>query len=382
MPNMKNSSTRPPKPRSGIDRISGLVRQAVLIGAASAVLWPVTAGADPVEDFYKGRQVTVIISGSAGSTYDIGTRLIAKYMSKYIPGNPTMVAKAMPGGGHIPAANFLYNAADQDGSVFGSVGETIPLAPLLNPEHAKFDAAKFHWLGNPANTTTTIIVWHTKGVKTIADAQQKEVIVGASGVASPSAQVPQILNNVLGTKFKIITGFPGTGIELAMERGEVDARGSTSLTRLKSIRRDWWEQKKAYPLVQIGLKKDNDFPDVPLLIDVARNEAERQIFRFISSSALIGRPIVAPPGVPADRVAALRKAFEMTMKDPDYLAEADKLKLELDPVTWQELQSAVEEISKTPPQIVELIKSAHKDKTFNCKDIMKDPKLCEGSGSE
>ena len=382
MSNMKKASTRALRPTRGVGRIPGLVRRAVLLGVASVALWPLAASADPVEAFYKGRQMTVIISGSTGSTYDIGTRLIAKYMSKYIPGNPTIVGKAMPGGGHIPAANFLYNAADKDGSVFGSVGETIPLAPLLNPEHAKFDAAKFNWLGNPANTTTTIIVWHTKGVKTLADAQQKEIIVGASGVASPSAQVPQILNNVLGTKFKIITGFPGTGIELAMERGEVDARGSTSLTRLKSIRRDWMEQKKVFPLVQIGLKKDNDFPDVPLLIDFARNEAERQIFRFISSAALIGRPIVAPPGVPADRVAALRKAFEMTMKDPDYLAEADKLKLELDPVTWQELQGAVEEISRTPPQIVELIKAAHKDKTFNCKEVMKDPKLCESSGSE
>ena len=220
-------------------------------------------------------------------------------------------------------------------------------------------------------------------MRTLADAQQKEVIVGASGAASPSAQVPQILNNVLGTKFKIITGFPGTAIELAMERGEVDARGSTSLTRLKSIRRDWMEQKKVYPLVQVGLKKDPDFPDVPLLTDYARNEAERQIFRFISSAALIGRPIVAPPGVPADRVAALRKAFDMTMKDPDYLAEADKLKLELDPVSWQELQAVVEEISKTPPQIVALIKAAHTDnKMFNCKEIMKDPKLCQSSGSE
>ena len=286
----------------------------------------------------------------------------------------------MRGGGHIPAANFLYNAADKDGSVFGSVGETIPLAPLLTPEHAKFDAAKFNWLGNPANTTSTLIVWHTKGVRTLKDAQEKEVIVGASGVASPSAQIPQILNNVLGTKFKIITGFPGTAIELAMERGEVDARGSTSLTRLKSIRRDWWQQKKVFPLIQVGLKKDPDFPDVPLLVDYARNEAERQIFRFVSSTALIGRPLVAPPGVPAERVAALRKAFDMTMKDPEYLAEADKLKLELDPVHWQELQEVVEEISKTPPEIVALIKAAHaNNKTFNCNEVMKDPKVCTNS---
>jgi tripartite-type tricarboxylate transporter receptor subunit TctC len=352
---------------------------ALLVGVAMAC--PVaSAQADPVEDFYKGRQVAVIVSGSVGSTYDIGTRMIVKHMSRFIPGRPQFVVKLMTGAGHLLATNHLYNVAERDGSVIGSVGETIPIAQFLAPARVKFDAGKFHWIGNPAITNTTIITWHATKIRTLADAMKREVVIGATGVGSPSAQVPQILNNVLGTKFKIINGFTGTAIELAMERGEVDARGSVSLNRLKSIRREWIAAKKLNLLVQIGLKKDVDFAEVPMLAEFARNEVERRIFRFISSSSMIGRPIVAPPGVPADRIAALRRAFAMTMKDPDFLAEAAKLRLDIDPVYAEELQAVVQQIAKTSPADVAVIKAAHASgKTFNCQEVVKDLKLCAGN---
>jgi tripartite-type tricarboxylate transporter receptor subunit TctC len=339
-----------------------------------------SAFADAVEDFYRGRQVTVIISGSVGSTYDIGTRIVVKHMSRYIPGRPSFVIKVMTGAGHLIAANHLYNVAERDGSVIGSVGETIPMAQFLTPARVKFDAGKFNWIGNPAVTNTTIMTWHASGIRTLADATKREVVIGATGAGSPSAQLPQILNNVLGTRFKIINGFTGTAIELAMERGEVDARGSVSLNRLKSIRREWMAQKKLNLLVQIGLRKDPDFAELPLLIDYARNEAERRIFRFMSSSSMIGRPVLAPPGIPAERIAALRKAFAMTMQDRDFLDEMAKLGLDVDPVHADELQAVVAAIAGTSPEDAAAIKAAHAvGRSFNCKEVVKDLKLCAGA---
>ena len=213
------------------------------------------------------------------------------------------------------------------------------------------------------------------------DATKREVVLGASGAGSPSSQVPQILNNVLGTKFKIINGFPATAIDVAMERGEVEARGGISFGRLKSFRRAWIEEKKVNLLVQIGLRPDAMFADVPLLETYARNEAERRIFRFMSSSSMVGRPLVAPPGVPAERVAALRRAFDLTMQDKEFLAEAAKLRLDVEPVQADELQALVVEIARTPAEDVAVIQAAHATgKSFNCKDVVKDAKLCEGKG--
>ena len=215
-----------------------------------------SAHADPVADFYKGRTMTVVISGSTGSTYDIGTRLIVKHMSRHIPGQPQIVPKSMIGGGHLIATNYLYGVAERDGSVIGSIGETVPMAHFMTPAQAKFKASEFFWLGNPSVAVTTIITWHTTGIRTLQDAMKRDVVLGASGAGSTSSQVPQIINNVLGTRFKIINGFPATAIDVAMERGEVEARGGVSLARLKSIRRGWLEEKKINLLVQVGLKQD------------------------------------------------------------------------------------------------------------------------------
>ncbi len=208
----------------------GLVCASLL--AASVPL--TNAFAESVEEFYKGRQVTVIVTGATGSIYDLSARLVTRYMSEYIPGKPTMVVKMMTGGGHLIGTNWLYNVAPRDGSVLASIGEAIPLAQVLEPEKAKFDVSKFNWLGNPGLSNLVLSTWAEKGVKTIEDAKKKEVIIGAGGPTSPSGQMPRALNNVLGTKFKVIVGFPSTSIDLAMERGEVDGRGSAQVSYYKT----------------------------------------------------------------------------------------------------------------------------------------------------
>jgi len=358
-----------------------MLSRLVVASSAAFVVIAGSAFADPVADFYKGRTMTVVISGSTGSTYDVGTRLFVKYMSRHIPGQPQILPKSMIGAGHLIATNYLYNVAERDGSVIGSIGETVPMAHLLTPQQTKFKAGEFFWLGNPAVTNTTIITWHTTGIRSLHDATKRDVVLGASGAGSPSSQVPQILNNVLGTKFKIINGFPATAIDVAMERGEVEARGGISLGRLKSFRRAWIEERKVNLLVQIGLRPDTMFPEVPLLETYARNEAERRIFRFMSSSSMVGRPLVAPPGVPAERVAALRHAFDLTMQDKEFLAEAAKLRLDVEPVQAAELQALVGEIARTSAEDIAVIQAAHTTgKFFNCKDVVKDLKLCEGKG--
>lgn len=347
------------------------------VWALSAVSAPF-ASADAIEAFYKNRQVEVIISGSPGSTYDIGTRLVARHMARFIPGNPVMVPKGMFGGGHLIAANYLYNVAAKDGSVIGSLGETIPTAPLSMPEQAKFDAGKFNWIGNSQITTNTLFTWHGSNIRTLDDAKKRDVMTGATGAASPSAQVPTALNNILGTRFKVITGYTAGQIEMAMERGELDARGSSTLGRLKSIRADWTKSEKIHLLFLQGLKGDPDFPNVPLLIDLARSEAERQVFKFISASSIVGRPILAPPGVPAERVKALREAFDKTMTDKEFLAEAAKLDYEILPVSGEELQKAMEELTSTPPDVLALVDAAQTPgKKFVCAEIVKDKTICD-----
>jgi len=334
--------------------------------------------AESVEDFYKGRQVTVIVTGATGSIYDLSARLVTRYMSEFIPGKPTMVVKMMTGGGHLIGTNWLYNVAPRDGSVLASIGEAIPLTQVLEPQNAKFDVSKFNWLGNPGLSNLVLSTWADKGIKTIEDAKKKETIIGAGGATSPSGQMPRALNNVLGTKFKIIVGFPSTMIDLAMERGEVDGRGSAQVSYWKTGRPHWVAENKLSHLVQWGPKRDPDLPDVPLLTELARNEAERQVFALLSSTVIVGRPILTTPDVPADRLAALKEAFAKTMKDPNFLGEAKKLNLEINPIYADEMQKMINDVIATKPEVVTLAKAAITEgEVFDCKKLVKDAGLCE-----
>lgn len=338
------------------------------------------AAAEPVEEFYKGRTVTVIVTGATGSIYDLSARLVTRFMSEHLPGKPTMVVKMMTGGGHLVGTNWLYNVAPRDGSVLASIGEAIPLTQVLEPEKIKFDVSKFNWLGNPSVGNLVLSTWHTSGAKTIEDAKKKEVIIGAGGPTSPSGQIPRALNNVLGTKFKIIVGFPSTMIDLAMERGEVDGRGSAQLTWWRTGRPSWVAENKLNHLVQWGQKRDPELPNVPLMTELARNEAERQVFALLSSTVIVGRPILTTPDVPAERLAALKEAFAKTMKDPEFLAEAQKLKLEINPILADDMQKMINDVISTKPEVVTLAKAAISEgQVFDCKKLVKDASLCEES---
>ena len=348
----------------------------LLAGAASSA-----ATADPVEDFYKDRQITVIFTGAVGSIYDISARLVTRHMAEYIPGKPIMVVKAMPGGGHMVGTNWMYNVAPRDGSALASIGEAIPLTQVLEPEKVKFDVSKFNWIGNPNVANLVLSTWAATGIKTIDDAKAREVIIGAGGATSPSGQIPKALNNIVGTKFKIITGFPSTHIDLAMERGEVEGRGSALWAWWKTGRASWVAENKLNHLVQWGPKRDAELPNVPLLTELAKNEAERQVFQLMSSTVIVGRPILTTPEVPADRVAALKASFVKAMADKDYLAETAKAKLDVNPMFADEMQKLIEAIIATPPEVVKLAKAATtQGQVFDCKSLVKDPALCESTG--
>lgn len=352
----------------------GLVCASLLAASVSLT----NACAESVEEFYKGRQVTVIVTGATGSIYDLSARLVTRYMSEYLPGKPTMVVKMMTGGGHLIGTNWLYNVAPRDGSVLASIGEAIPLTQVLEPDKVKFDVSKFNWLGNPGLSNLVLSTWADKAVKTIEDAKKKEVIIGAGGPTSPSGQIPRALNNVLGTKFKIIVGFPSTSIDLAMERGEVDGRGSAQVSWWKTGRPHWVAENKLNHLVQWGQKRDPDLPNVPLLTELASNEAERQVFALLSSTVIVGRPILTTPDVPADRLGALKEAFAKTMKDPYFLEEAKKLNLEINPLYADEMQKLINDVIATKPEVVRLAKAAITEgEVFDCKKLVKDASLCE-----
>ncbi len=326
--------------------------------AASVVL---VCAADPalsqsLEEFYKGKTITMVIGYSPGGGYDTYARLVAKHMSGHIPGKPQIVPRNMPGAGSRTAVAYVYSVAPKDGTVLGTADQSLALAQAMG-ENLPFDATKLIYIGNPSAENNTTVTWHTSGVKTIEDAKRTEVPMGATG-GSTSSQYPKAMNAILGTKFKIILGYPGgNDINLAMERGEVAGRGSNSWASWKGTRPDWLKDKKINILVQIGLSKAPDLPDVPLLMDLASNPEDKAVLRLLSAPSTIGRPIFTTPGVPEDRVKALREAFDKMVKDPAFFADAQKSALELDPVSGAELQKIVAEIADTPKPIAERLAS-------------------------
>jgi tripartite-type tricarboxylate transporter receptor subunit TctC len=321
-------------------------RSAVLLAALGFAAAP--AQAQTVEEFYKGKTIDLVISFTAGGGYDAYARLVARHMGDHIPGKPTIVPRNMPGGGGRVAANYLFNVARKDGTVLAVIDQSLPLEQARGDKTIQFDSTKFNWIGNPAAENNTTVTWHTSPVKTIEDAKKQEIPIGATG-NNTSAQFPKAMNALVGTKFKVVFGYPGgNDINLAMERGEVAGRGSNSWGSWKGTRPDWIRDKKINILVQIGLKKTADLPDVPLLMDLAANPDDKAVLRLLSSPTAIGRPVLAPPGVPADRVKALRAAFDAMLKDPAFIEEAKKQNLDIEPVSGEELQQIVAEIAGVP----------------------------------
>jgi tripartite-type tricarboxylate transporter receptor subunit TctC len=311
-----------------------------------------------VESFYKGKNLDIVIGYSAGGGYDTFARLVGRFITKHIPGNPTAVPRNMPGGGGRVVSGFMSRIAPKDGSVLATADQSLTLQQALGDKTIQFDNTKFFWIGNPAADNNTLVTTEASGVKTVDDAKQKEVALAATGANTTSEQYPKVMNAMLGTKFKIVNGYPGgNDATLAMERGEVAGRGSNSWATWKFTRPDWIKDKKINILVQIGLQKEEDLPNTPLLMDLASNEQDKAALRLLSAPVAIGRPLFTTPGVPADRVKALRDAFDKTMKDPEFLAAAAQERLDIKPIGGEELQKVVEEIVNTPKPVVEKLVS-------------------------
>jgi len=321
------------------------------VAFTSTAILSAPAFAQAPADFYKGKTVDMVIGFSVGGGYDVYARTVARFMGEHIPGKPRIVPKNMTGAGSRVAANFVYNVAPKDGTVIATADQSMPLEQAVGDAGITFDTRKFTWIGTPIFENNTLVTWHTSPVKTVEDAKRMEVAVGATGF-NTSAQYPQVMNSLLGTKFKIIMGYPGGNeINLAMENGEVAGRGSNNWTSWKSTKPDWIRDKKINILVQIGLTKAADLPDVPLLMDLAKNEDDRLALKLVSAPPMVGRPVFSTPNVPDDRTKALRDAFDATMKDAAFLEEAKKTGLDINPIGGAELQKIVADIIDTPKPV-------------------------------
>jgi tripartite-type tricarboxylate transporter receptor subunit TctC len=329
---------------------------ALLLGAGVAGASPAIAQ-DAVAEFYQGKQMRFIIRSSPGGSYDLYSRLIGRHIVRHIPGNPRLVPLNVPGGGGLKAVNQVGTTEAQDGTVLTmpAVGITMYQALGFFDKQLQVDLRKFHWIGNILTSNPVLATFHTSKVKTLADAKVHSIFLGTSGAGSISAQLPAVYNNLLGTKFKVIYGYDSSD-SIAMERGEIDGSPSNTYASYKAIQRDWVDNNKLNWILQVGLRKEVELPDVPLLLDLAKNDEERQIFDFFSKVVVNSRAVMVAPGVPADRVAALRKAFMAMTQDPAFIAEAAKLNAELSPMDGESVQKLNDEIFATPPALLERIK--------------------------
>lgn len=324
----------------------------ILAAFALALLLAAPLRADPVEDFYRGRTIRFIIGYSVGGGYDLYARLLARNMEKHIPGHPKLLPQNMEGAGSLKATNYLYSVAPKDGTTIGIIGRGLAMEPLLG--EGKYDATKFTWIGSIANEISICASWHTSPVKTFDDVLTKTFTVGGNGSGSDPDIFALLLRNVFGAKIKLVTGYPGgADINLAIERGELEGRCGWSWSTIKSRNASWLEEKQINLLAQFTLEKHQELANVPLIMDFAKTEEQRQILRLILARQVMGRPILAPPGVPEERKLALRRAFDATMNDPDFLAEAKKAELEVNPVNGETIDRLLAELYQTPKDIVE-----------------------------
>jgi tripartite-type tricarboxylate transporter receptor subunit TctC len=329
------------------------IRIVAWLTAALAMAIPASSvRADPVADFYRGKTINLIIGTSTGNDYDFRGRLLARHMGRHIPGEPTIVPQNMPGAGGVKAANYIAAIAPRDGTVVHMIMSNMMSAQAVGAQGMQFDTRKFFWVGNTTSTPNVTNSWFTSGIRSIEEVKTRQLIVGAP-MGTAGVTYATAMNGLLGTKFKIVTGYPGGNeVNLAMERGEVDGRASNSWAAWKSTRPEWVTDKKINVLVQIGLKRASDLLDVPLLFELAGNDSDRQVLTFLSADTAIARALVATPDTPADRVAALRRAFDATMQDPQFLAEAEKAQMDVSPMTGEDAQKIADSIVNTPPDVV------------------------------
>jgi tripartite-type tricarboxylate transporter receptor subunit TctC len=331
---------------------------------AIAIVWMLAAAgasvaADPVADFYSRTTIRMVISADPGGSYDSDSRLVGRHLGKHLPGNPKIVMENMIGASGRVAANYMYRSAPRDGSVIATVQQSIAMAQAVGESGVQYDAAKFNWIGSPVRPDEVLIVWHTTGIHTIEEAKQRQVIIGATSPTGMNYIYPTLANELLGTKFKIITGYAGAiHINLALERGEVEGRGSNPWSEWKTAKPDWVRDGKIIPLIQMTLIKHPDLPNVPRMIDLATNDDMRTVFELVSITSLIGRPVLTAPGVPPERVAALRQAFDAMMQDPEFRADAAQMEREIHPIPGVELDALVKKQLNAPKSAIDLLKAA------------------------
>ncbi len=324
-----------------------------LSAAGLMTLLALPVHADAVADFYKGRDMRMIISTAPGTGYDIYARAVARNLARHIPGNPNIVPQQMPGAGGLTTANYLYAVAPKDGSVFGMMQNTVPFEPMFENKAALFDVTKFNWLGTPTVEVGLYIVYHTSKIKTLQDAQAHEVIAGTTGVASTPALYGRLFNQILGMKTRLVPGYPSQlDLIIGMERGEIDAMTSPFWSSIKVERPNWYADKTIRIFFQYGAAPHPELKDVPFANDLVTNAADKALLVAAAAPLGTGRPFTAPPAVPPERVAALRAAMAATFKDPQFLAECDKLRIECEQSrTGEELAAFIRQVYATPQDI-------------------------------
>ena len=317
------------------------------------------AEAQSVADFYKGKQVKFVIRSAPGGGFDLYSRLLGTHMVRHIPGHPTLLAQHMPGAGGLQAVNYLAEIAPRDGTYLTMTSQALPMDQALGYTPAlKADLRSFGWIGNISDSNVLTYTWHTSPVKTMEDAKTRTAIIAGTGVGSAAAWLPELYNKVLGTKFKVVNGYQsGSEVKLAMERGEVEGYGANPWSALMSANPDLVRENKLSILVQVGVRKEADLPNVPLLNDMAANAKDREILEFVSKSFAVGRPIGTTPDVPPERLAALRKAFDDTLVDPQFIAEAAKVGAEIKPMDGKTLESLINDILGAPQELRDRVKA-------------------------
>jgi tripartite-type tricarboxylate transporter receptor subunit TctC len=310
------------------------------------------AASETAEEFFRGKQIQLVIGYNPGGPYDIYSRLAATLLPKYIPGNPRIVPQNMPGVGSAKAANFLYGQAPRDGLTLGVVGQQLPVNQALGDASVKFDMREFNWLGRFTSGGEATVVWHTAPVKSLADAMKRETTLASTSAGSSADSFPLLMNRIVGTKFKLIRGYPGvTGTVLAMERGETEGAHAT-LEQILFGKQDWMKEKKAIVLVQYTQSRHPAFKDVPAMVEFGQTELDRKVLALYGSTAEIGRSMMAPPGIPADRVMVLRRAFDTMLNDPAFRKEVESRNLEFGPMSGIELQKLIVDSLSISPDVI------------------------------
>jgi tripartite-type tricarboxylate transporter receptor subunit TctC len=319
-----------------------------------ATLWGVADGrAQSSETTFAGKTITLYIGNSIGGGYDLYARAIARHLPKHIPGSPTILPKNMEGGGSLRAANFMADVAPRDGTAIATIGRGTAFATLMGQKGATFDATTLSWIASANEEVSVCAAWHTSGIRTLADLKARDLVIGSTLATDDASQLPKLMNGIFGTRFKLVLGYPGGNeMNMAMERGETQGRCGLSWASFKATHPEWVAKKQVMPLFQVALAKSPELNDVPLLLDEARTPEERMMLMSFAARQAMGRPFFAPPGIPAPVLDLLRRAFDSTLSDPEFRAEADQTGLEINPVRGARVAELVSEIYRTPPDVV------------------------------